>query len=173
MLTQFVDLHGLLVGPSVLVGGIVLFICAIGLIMRLRIMWAFSVAMLFIIGGLELYFETYQVAIPVIALAVVLIVKRDAFDKPSPLAAIMRRRHDRRREDERRLGREPMPESGIEAMSATLDDLKARSDKVEDRESRLARKAALAKEQAAAEKASVQKAGEPPASAAPADSAND
>lgn len=134
-LTQFVDLSGVLVGPSLLGGGVLLIICAIGLIARIRIMWAVSIAVLFILGGLELYFETFQVALPVIALAIVLIVKRDAFDRPAPWARSSDEEDDRRAfegdvADQGRRLEGPQTKHEIEAMSAVLDDLKARSDRI-------------------------------------------
>ena len=129
LLTQFVDLTGLLVGQTVIVGGVLLLICAVGLIMRLRIAWAVSMAVLFILGGLELYFETYQVALAVIALAVVLLVKHDAFDQPAP----WNRHRDKRLPGGPNEGGSPEAEGGpsrasdIDDLSATLDDLSARS----------------------------------------------
>lgn len=140
MLTQFVDLSGLLVGPSLIGGGILLIICALGLIMRIRVMWAVSMAVLFILGGLELFFETYQVAIPVIVLAVVLIVKRDAFDKPAPWVHRTDRHRAAAQASTDGEGAPEEPQSEIEEMSAVLDDLKARSDRIVDPVARAAAK---------------------------------
>ncbi len=81
MLTQFIDLRGALEGYTAGIGGLLLLICGVGLIMRTREMWVISLVILCLLGGLELYFGTYHVAIPIIALIALLVWKRDAFTK--------------------------------------------------------------------------------------------
>ncbi|WP_165062159.1 lysylphosphatidylglycerol synthase transmembrane domain-containing protein [Adlercreutzia sp. ZJ154] len=136
ILTQFVDLSGVLGGSSLIFGGIVLFVCAIGIIRRSRIMWAASMLTLSVLAGLELYYNTWQVAVPLIALGVALFIKRDIFTK-SPFWS------ERAESDEKQLlepdiaeaaqDMEDMPRtvSSIEEMSATLDDLHNRSKKMQ------------------------------------------
>ena len=68
-------------------------------------------------------------------LAVVLIVKRDAFDRPAPWARSSDEEDERRAlegdvADQGRRLEGPQTKHEIEAMSAVLDDLKARSDRM-------------------------------------------
>ncbi len=83
-LTQFVDLSSVLVGPSIIGGGTLLLICAVGLIVRMRVVWAISLAVLCILGTFELLFGTTLVTIPMFTLAALLITVRKAFDKTLP-----------------------------------------------------------------------------------------
>ena len=82
MLTQFVDLSNTLAGPALIAGGVLLVALGITLILRLRIGWAVSMAVLSILGGSELVVaQTITVAIPLILLAVWLFIKRRSFDR--------------------------------------------------------------------------------------------
>ena len=129
-LTQFVDLSSVLVGPSLLGGGVLLIVCAAGLIARIRIMWAVSVAVLCILGALELFFGTPFVAAPVIALAGALVVKHAAFDKPAPWMREAREERSRI-EGERRDGETggfAHSNGAAETASAAVEVRKERSD---------------------------------------------
>ncbi|MEG0027508.1 MAG: lysylphosphatidylglycerol synthase domain-containing protein [Raoultibacter sp.] len=82
-LTQWVDLGGVLLGPALVAGGVILLILAIGLVLRYRTVWAIAMATLTLIAGSEFLFaDTIKVAVPILLLTVWLFVKRDAFDRP-------------------------------------------------------------------------------------------
>lgn len=83
LLTSWVDVSSLLIGPIIVVVSIAMMVLAIGLVMRLRIAWAMVVAGLVLIGGSEFLFQgTWQVALVAIALSVFLFWKRAVFDRP-------------------------------------------------------------------------------------------
>lgn len=143
ILTQFIDLSGVLGGPSLIVGGALLVVCAIGLIRRSRILWAASMFLLCVLAGLELYLGTWQVAVPLLALGCALFIRRSVFtkapvwteqseteDAPTPNPDIADAAHD--------MEQMPRTTSSIEEMSATLDDLQKRSKKMERQEKRQA-----------------------------------
>ncbi len=82
-LTSWVDIGNLFSTPLLLVCAAVLVICAIGLILRLRTAWAFSLTALVLIAGAEFLFEeTWTVSLAALLLVVWLFVKREAFDQP-------------------------------------------------------------------------------------------
>ena len=154
ILTQFVDLSGVLGGPSLIVGGVLLVVCAIGLIRRSRILWAASMFILCALAGLELYLGTWQVAVPLMALGMALFIRRDVFTKapiwtekaeeagtPPPNPDIAEAARD--------MEQMPRTASSIEEMSATLDDLQKRSSRME----RQAKKRAEKKRKKADQKA--------------------
>lgn len=82
-LTLWVDYGNLFSMPIMLLCSVVLIICAIGLILRLRTAWAFSLTALVLIAGAEFLFEeTWTVSLAALLLIVWLFVKREAFDEP-------------------------------------------------------------------------------------------
>ncbi|WP_315897703.1 lysylphosphatidylglycerol synthase transmembrane domain-containing protein [Xiamenia xianingshaonis] len=96
MLTDWINVGGLLTGTLLVAGSVALVVCALGLILRFRTAWALTVTLLVLIAGGEfLFVNTWQVALVAVVLVVWLFVKRAAFDKPIVL-----------RKDARRLGKE-------------------------------------------------------------------
>ena len=91
VLTQFVDLGVTLFGILQVIGGIVLLLLAVGLVFRSRTVWALSMSVLVILAGMQIYFGVFQVAIPVLALAVWLFFQREAFDKTTLLTKVKER----------------------------------------------------------------------------------
>lgn len=82
-LTAWVNMGGLLIGPALIVGSIVLIVLAVGLILRFRTAWALTLGVLVLVAGAEfLYVNTVQVAVAAVLLVVTLFWKRDAFDRP-------------------------------------------------------------------------------------------
>lgn len=82
-LTEWINMGGLLIGPALIAGSIVLVVLAVGLILRFRTAWALTLAALVLIAGAEfLYVNTVQVAIVAVVLVMWLFWKRDAFDRP-------------------------------------------------------------------------------------------
>lgn len=82
-LTEWIDMGGLLIGPALVVGSLVLVVLAVGLILRFRTAWALALGVLVLVAGAEfLYVNTVQVAVVALLLVVWLFWKRDAFDRP-------------------------------------------------------------------------------------------
>ena len=82
-LTEWIDMGGLLIGPALIVGSVVLVVLAVGLILRFRTAWALTVCALVLLAGAEfLYVNTWQVAVAAVVLVVWLFWKRAAFDRP-------------------------------------------------------------------------------------------
>lgn len=91
MLTSWVDMSGLVVGTPLIVGSMLLLLCAAGLILRFRTAWAFTLCLLMLVAGSEFLFQgTIHVGVAGILLAVWLFVKRAAFDRPFSLGALER-----------------------------------------------------------------------------------
>lgn len=91
-LTQFVNFGGL-VGSMVVVIGAILVLLAVGLVMRLRVIWALAITLVVLLAGGEFLFtDTLLVAIPMVALAVWLFWQRDAFSLPFSKEAIRKLR---------------------------------------------------------------------------------
>ena len=83
VLTSWIDMGGLLLGPTLVVGGAFMVVLAVGLILRLRTAWALVMAVLVLVAGAEfLFVNTVQVAVALVLLALFLFWKRDAFDRP-------------------------------------------------------------------------------------------
>ncbi|MDJ1650762.1 MULTISPECIES: lysylphosphatidylglycerol synthase transmembrane domain-containing protein [Gordonibacter] len=83
MLTSWVNIGGLLIGPALIGGSVLLMVLAVGLILRFRTAWALTIGVLVLVAGAEfLYVNTWQVALAAVALAVWLFWKRAAFDRP-------------------------------------------------------------------------------------------
>ena len=83
MLTEWVDMGGLLIGPALLWGSVLLIVLAVGLILRLRTAWALTLcALVLLAGGEFLYVNTVQVAVAAVVLVGWLFWRRDAFDRP-------------------------------------------------------------------------------------------
>ena len=82
-LTDWINMGGLLIGPFLIVGSIVLVVLAVGLILRFRTAWALTLGVLVLVAGAEfLYVNTVQVAVAALLLVMWLFWKRDAFDRP-------------------------------------------------------------------------------------------
>lgn len=83
MLTEWVDMSALFVGIPLIVGSVMLIVCAVGLVMRFRTAWAVTLSLLSIIAGAEFLFEgTIQVGVVGIVLVAWLFFQRNAFDRP-------------------------------------------------------------------------------------------
>ena len=83
VLTSWIDMGGLLLGPTLVVGGVFMVVLAVGLILRLRTAWALVMTLLVLVAGAEfLFVNTVQVAVALVLLALFLFWKRDAFDRP-------------------------------------------------------------------------------------------
>ncbi len=83
MLTSWIDMSSLFVGVPLIASSVLLIVCAIGLIMRLRMAWAVTMCLFIIIGGAELLFQsTVAVGVVCLLLAVWLFSRRFAFDRP-------------------------------------------------------------------------------------------
>ncbi len=83
VLTDWVNVSGLVAGPMAVVGSLLLLVVAVGLILRYRTAWAVCETMLVLIAGGELLFEnTWEAGVAVALLSVWLFVKRRAFDRP-------------------------------------------------------------------------------------------
>ncbi|WP_270298653.1 lysylphosphatidylglycerol synthase transmembrane domain-containing protein [Eggerthella sinensis] len=82
-LTEWINMGGLLIGPALIVGSVVLIVLAVGLILRFRTAWALTLGVLVLLAGAEfLYVNTVQVAVAALVLLCLLFWKRDAFDRP-------------------------------------------------------------------------------------------
>lgn len=82
MLTEWVNIGGLLTSVFTLPGSIVLMVLAVGLILRSRIAWAATlVALVFVAGGEVLFESTWQVAVVAMVLVVWLLASHKTFDK--------------------------------------------------------------------------------------------
>lgn len=135
MLTQFINLGDVLIGPGLISGGVLLVLCAIGLIRRSRMMWAVSLMMLCVLAGLELYNGIWMVAIPLLLLGIALLWWRKAFNKPPFWSMRTHEDEESKNPDiaEAAEDMEQLPEglhTSIKEMSATLDDLQHRSEKI-------------------------------------------
>lgn len=85
-LTSWIDMGAFLKGPWLIACGIVLFVLAVGLVMRFRTAWALALgALVLIAGGEFLFVDTAKVALAVVVLAVWLFWKRTVFDRPLAL----------------------------------------------------------------------------------------
>ncbi|WP_080799036.1 lysylphosphatidylglycerol synthase transmembrane domain-containing protein [Arabiibacter massiliensis] len=83
VLTEWVNMGGVLIGPALVAGSVVLVVLAVGLILRLRTAWALTLGALVLLAGAEfLYVNTWQVAMAAVALVAWLFWKRAAFDRP-------------------------------------------------------------------------------------------
>lgn len=83
VLTEWVSIGGLLIGPALVAGSVVLVLLAVGLILRFRTAWALTLCALVLLAGAEfLYVNTWQVAVAAVLLVAWLFWKRDAFDRP-------------------------------------------------------------------------------------------
>lgn len=136
MLTQFIDLSNILIGPGLISGGVLLVACGIGLVRRSRMMWAVSMMMLTVLAGLELYQGVWMVAVPLLLLGVALLWKRNVFNKP-PFWSTKRAESDAAFKNidiaEAAADMEELPagsRENIASVAATLDDLKRRSDRM-------------------------------------------
>ncbi len=83
VLTSWIDMSSLFFGVPLIISSVLLIVCAIGLIMRLRMAWAVTMCLFIIIGGAELLFQsTVAVGVVCILLAIWLFSRRFAFDRP-------------------------------------------------------------------------------------------
>lgn len=82
MLTEWINVGGLLTSAFTVPGSLALIVLAIGLILRSRIAWAATLAALVFVAGGEVLFEnTWQVAVVALVLVIWLLVSHKAFDK--------------------------------------------------------------------------------------------
>lgn len=138
-LTQFINLGNVLIGPGLISGGVLLVVCAVGLIRRSRMMWAVSLMMLCVLAGLELYNGVWMVAVPLLLLGIALLVWRRAFNRPPFWTARAREGEVKESKDcdivEAAEDMEQLPrnidQTPIAEMSATLDDLQKRAQRLE------------------------------------------
>lgn len=125
MLTDWINIGSLFVGLPLIIGSVLLILCAIGLILRLRTAWAVTVTLLVLIAGSEFLFRgTIQVGIASLLLMIWLFAKRDAFDRPFSIQNL--EQHFQELKDEwaqrkqRRLGRDGKAKAPTSGASAEL-----------------------------------------------------
>ncbi|MEE0706132.1 MAG: lysylphosphatidylglycerol synthase domain-containing protein [Adlercreutzia sp.] len=95
MLTSWIDMSSIFVGAPLIVGSMLLLVCAVGLILRFRTAWAFTLCLLVLVAGSEFLFQgTIHVGIAGILLAIWLFIKRAAFDRPFSLGSLERYAND-------------------------------------------------------------------------------
>ena len=83
MLTSWIDMSTVFVGGPLIIGSMLLLVLAVGLVLRFRTAWAFTVCLLVLIAGAEFLFQgTIHVGVAGVLLAVWLFLKRPAFDRP-------------------------------------------------------------------------------------------
>lgn len=89
MLTSWIDMSTVFAAGPLIIGSMMLLVLAVGLILRFRTAWAFTVCLLVIIAGAEFLFQgTIHVGIAGILLAIWLFLKRPAFDRPFSLGSL-------------------------------------------------------------------------------------
>lgn len=82
-LTSWIDMSVLMVGIPLVITSLILVICAVGLVLRIRTAWAFSISLLVLIGGsLFLFTGTWQLGIVCLLLTCFLFYQRACFDRP-------------------------------------------------------------------------------------------
>lgn len=89
MLTSWIDMSTVFVGGPLIIGSMLLILCAVGLILRFRTAWAFTITLLTLVAGAEFLFQgTIHIGIAGILLAIWLFFKRAAFDRPFSLGKL-------------------------------------------------------------------------------------
>lgn len=89
VITSWIDMSTVFVGGPLIIGSMLLLVLAVGLILRFRTAWAFTVCLLVIVAGSEFLFQgTIHVGIAGVLLAVWLFLKRPAFDRPFSLGSL-------------------------------------------------------------------------------------
>ena len=89
MLTSWIDMSTVFVGGPLIIGSMLLLVLAVGLVLRFRTAWAFTVCLLVLIAGAEFLFQgTIHVGVAGVLLAVWLFLKRPAFDRPFSLGSL-------------------------------------------------------------------------------------
>ncbi len=89
MLTSWIDMSTVFVGGPLIIGSMLLLVLAVGLVLRFRTAWAFTVCLLVLIAGAEFLFQgTTHVGVAGVLLAVWLFLKRPAFDRPFSLGSL-------------------------------------------------------------------------------------
>lgn len=105
MITTWIDMGGLFMGWTLVVGGLLLVVLAVGLILRFRLAWALIMAVLALVGGAEFLFtNTVQVGIVAVVLAAWLFWQRDVFCRPVVLRGDGARLVEEWRDNKKRLG---------------------------------------------------------------------
>ena len=83
MLTSWIDMSVFVVGVPLVIMSLLLVLCAVGLVLRIRTAWAITLALLMTVGGcLFLFAGTWQVGFVSLFLAGFLFWQREVFDKP-------------------------------------------------------------------------------------------
>lgn len=83
MLTSWIDMSSFMVGIPLVLTSLILVICAVGLVLRIRTAWAITLTLLMLIGGsLFLFTGTWQVGLICLLIAGFLFWKRECFDRP-------------------------------------------------------------------------------------------
>lgn len=83
MLTEWIDMSVFVVGIPLVLFSLLLVLCAVGLVLRIRTAWAVALSLLMTIGGcLFLFAGTWQVGFVSLFLAGFLFWQREVFDKP-------------------------------------------------------------------------------------------
>lgn len=89
MLTSWIDMSTVFAAGPLIIGSMLLIVLAVGLVLRFRTAWAFTVCLLVLIAGAEFLFQgTIHVGIAGVLLAVWLFLKRPAFDRPFSLGSL-------------------------------------------------------------------------------------
>ena len=83
MLTSWIDMSVFVVGVPLVIMSLLLVLCAVGLVLRIRTAWAIALSLLMTVGGcLFLFAGTWQVGFVSLFLAGFLFWQREVFDKP-------------------------------------------------------------------------------------------
>lgn len=89
MLTSWIDMSTVFAAGPLIIGSMLLLVLAVGLILRFRTAWAFTICLLVLVAGAEFLFRgTIHIGIAGILLAVWLFWKRAAFDRPFSLGSL-------------------------------------------------------------------------------------
>lgn len=89
MLTSWIDMSTVFAAGPLIIGSMLLLVLAVGLILRFRTAWAFTICLLVLVAGVEFLFQgTIHIGVAGILLAVWLFWKRVAFDRPFSLGSL-------------------------------------------------------------------------------------
>lgn len=89
MLTSWIDMSTVFAAGPLIIGSMLLLVLAVGLILRFRTAWAFTICLLVLVAGAEFLFQgTIHIGVAGILLAIWLFFKRQAFDRPFSLGSL-------------------------------------------------------------------------------------